>query len=527
MAINFIKNDPDATGAAVEQITPAPDRPAGSIGFRIDGLPTEQPYPKTSADFVAWQAREAALRALSIFEGICGPLPGWTGVASRKSLNLYANLGQDLNAYYDRDSVSFFEFQVGTRKVYSGASTDVVAHEVGHAILDALRPDLWSVSMLEAGAFHEGFGDCIALMTALADQQTRIDILQGDNTLSKANFVETTAEQLSHAIGKAISPNHNAAKPRHALSTFVWALPQTLPADGKPGVLINEIHSFGQLTSGCHYQLIREMFLAGPGGEAGLWNACQTATKLLVEGVKSAQIRPRFLESVGRSMVLADRAAGVDANGAGANEKHIKTAFDRHGISLSVTNFLAPRAALATAAAPSKAAARGRSRKAAAAAAELSAPVKKQLRSMFDIGSSARLEAKAFELGGSQGTEVTGYRAVDLSGLSPKLSNVKAMTPQVAIVGTVAATTAVLGSVDPGVAVSAEVRDFVAMLVRRKQIDYSGTAGKPSDEGKKPRGASGMVATEKRPTHTLKKRGSETVLERICFGCGCGFRRWR
>jgi Zn-dependent metalloprotease len=52
------------------------------------------------------------------------------------------------------------------RDVLLGASTDVVAHEVGHGLLDSARPDS-STSILEVGAFHEAFGDCIAMLTAL------------------------------------------------------------------------------------------------------------------------------------------------------------------------------------------------------------------------------------------------------------------------------------------------------------------------------------------------------------------------
>jgi 3-hydroxyacyl-CoA dehydrogenase len=37
---------------------------------------------------------------------------------------------------------------------FSGASTDVVSHEVGHGLLDSIRPELWDAPFLEAGAFH-------------------------------------------------------------------------------------------------------------------------------------------------------------------------------------------------------------------------------------------------------------------------------------------------------------------------------------------------------------------------------------
>lgn len=507
MPINFITNDPKAAGASVKTITPRPDRPATKMSFTVTSLPPPAIYATDTVNFVAWQAREGALRALITFEKIAGPLVGWTGKAAKKKLKLHPDLGEDLNAYYDQDSVSFFEYKIGRKIVYSGASTDVVAHEVGHAILDSLRPDLWNVNMMEVAAFHEGFGDCIAVMTALADRSTRIAVLKKNAKLSKGNFAEATAEQLSWAIGRVAGPNHNAAKPRRALNTFKWAFPSSLPMNGKPGVLINEIHSFGQLTSGCYYELIGEIFRAGRGGQARLWKACQKATQLLALAVKSAPVKPRFLEAVGRAMILADRQLGTGPDGAGKNEAHIRRAFDRHGITLGVAGFLAPRAALA-----------GRT---GARPAALSTPAKSTLRSILDAGANVRLETRPVALGRPDITEVTGYRAVDLSGLSERLRNVKAYTPQVAIVGRAAGATAVLGSVESGASVDEEVRDFVATLIQRKLIDFEPPSRK-SAKRRKPRKAAGFVASSKRPTHAVRRRGKEVVLERLRFGCLCG-----
>src|SRR5688572_32815892 len=90
-----------------------------------------------------------------MWEDLAGPLSGWAGVASKKKLQLLALAGNEINAYYDRRSLSFFAAAVGGRTFYSGASTDVVAHETGHAILDAIRPDLWDSMFFETAAVHE------------------------------------------------------------------------------------------------------------------------------------------------------------------------------------------------------------------------------------------------------------------------------------------------------------------------------------------------------------------------------------
>lgn len=516
MSINFVTNDPKAPGAAPVVVTPTPDRAAALSSFDVYQLPAENVYPTDTTEFVAWQAREAALRTLNVFEGIAGPLPGWRGETTRRRISLYPNLGEELNAYYDRSSVSFYQYTTGAGVMFSGASTDVVSHEVGHAILDALRPDLWGVQTLEVTAFHEGFGDCIAIMTALSDDATRKALLATDQDLSNGNFVETVMEQLAEGIA-TVDPNHNAAAPRKALNAFKWAFPQALPEKGGPGALINELHSFGQLTSGCFYELIREIFVANGGGQQGLWDACEIAMKLLVLGVAEAPMQPRFLETVGRTMLLADRDKHGLPGGKGQNEDFIRAAFDRHGITLSVSAFLAPRSAIA--AAPP----------AGAVDAKLTVKAKKELRSIMAPDEGAKLQTISFSLAGPNTSQVTSDHQVDLTGLSERLANVKCVAPQVAVVGPAGGATAVLGTVPSGATISNEVRSFVGTLVKHGLIDFGDkdakrAKGRKLAAAKAARGA-GAVSFGDSPTHALHKRGQSVFLERICFACGCVERR--
>ena len=539
MTINYLANDPAVAAIPAQSITPSPDRPTGRMTFTVTTLPSEKVYNVGTDEFVAWQAREAALRTLETFENFAGPLSGWTGRPTKLKLDLIPNEGVDLNAFYNRSSVSFFSFPLGGGKaVFSGASADVVAHEVGHAILDALRPALFDVDMFEVPAFHEGFGDCIAIMTALADQKIREPLLAASPKLDTPNFVEGTAEELSLAIGSAVGPNHNAAQPRRAMNAFRWTMPQSLPDDGKPGVLINEIHSFGQLTSGCYYQLIREIFLAGPGGDAGLLQACQVATRLLTRAAAEAPIRPRFLESVGRTMILADNNLFGGANGT-----HIRKAFEHHGIALSVTSFLAPRIALTPAnAKPSKTAAKG---------ATLSAQAKRLLYSVLEVAPTEKLARSDFTVAGPETAQMTAYRTVDLTGLSERLANVKSYNPYSALVGSSGGAPAILGAVDPAAVVSNEVRSYVATLIRRRQVDLTppgkataaarGGSAKKKPGGsvkkkmaaragrkrRKKRSGAGYLSEEGRATHVLRRSGQEVILERIGFACGCHAPRWR
>jgi Zn-dependent metalloprotease len=77
------------------------------------------------------------------------------------------DFGADLNAFYDREGLKFFHGAAAGRTVFSGESPDVVCHELGHAILDSLKPQLFDAASIEVAAFHESFGDMSALLSAL------------------------------------------------------------------------------------------------------------------------------------------------------------------------------------------------------------------------------------------------------------------------------------------------------------------------------------------------------------------------
>jgi hypothetical protein len=512
MAIAFIANDPLAGQPPISQITPSTARSSSQVRFQSDPLPPEDVYSEGTQKFVAWQSREAAFRTLDIFESICGKIPGWQGSSTKKTLRLIANAGQDLNAYYDRNSISFFEAAIGGKLVYSGASTDVVAHEAGHALLDALRPDFWNVSLMEVAAFHEGFGDCIAVMLALSDRKSRQALLASGASLRRANFIEATAEELSDAIGIAAGPNHNAASPRRANNSFTWTFPQSLPVDGPPGTLINEAHSLGQLASGVYYDLIAELYEALAPGEASLWAATQKATQLIVAAVSRAPVKPRFFQEWGRAMLAYDQS-----DLGGANQAVIKAAFSRHGFQVSAAGFLAPQMAL------SRRSSRRR------AAAPISNSVKANLRAALNLAAGVPLSVREVNFGDRRVTEVTGEQKVDLSGLAEWLSGVTTTVRRPALVGDVEGSVAMLGSVQGDLLYSSEVRDFVATLVRRGAIEPQ-RGGRGTAQERRPRretvARTGYAARKGVVTHHIVTKSRERRLERVGFACGCSLHRF-
>lgn len=208
MAINFVRNDPRAVQFVPMRTTaPRPNRPASKAGFDFFGASAQGRFQPGTPEFLFWQCREAALISVKVWEQLHASLTSWsTEAVNPRKLKLVQDGGDDLNAFYDREHLAFFHHTTGTRTTLSGASTDVVAHEAGHAFLDVLRPELFVSNVTEHGAFHEAFGDCIAILVALFDQKTRKALLGVSPNLGKANFVEATAEDLSNAVRLARGP---------------------------------------------------------------------------------------------------------------------------------------------------------------------------------------------------------------------------------------------------------------------------------------------------------------------------------
>jgi hypothetical protein len=498
MAINYIPNDPSAgsTAPAIRVQAKRPNRPASRATVSLSNTSREGTFAPGTPGFLFWQCREAALASLQAWEASAGNLTRWQG--NKRTLALRQDAGEDLNAYYDRRSFSFFHLAIQGTTYFSGASTDVVAHEVGHGLLDAIRPQLWDAAFLEAGAFHEAFGDCMAVLTALNDRATRTKLLAVTTTLRKKNFVEATAENLSDGI-RRLAPEHNAAEPRHAYNDFQYQIPETLPLDGGPGELINEVHSFGMLFSACFYDLIAAIFAAqSRRTEAAVLASAKTAGALLADAAKTAVITPRFFQSVGRAMILAD-----EQRHDGANRDAIRAAFEGHGVMFGANALLAPTTVL-SGAAPDL----GR-------AASLGASARRDLAGRLAVPSRTRLSVGVTEICGRRFARVEHTQRVPLGGIDRRLKGVSMPCRVPVIVGESGGRAAVMGELPELTATEREVQSFVESLLRNDQIEDATAAGRA-----RPRRRTGRRRIC-RETHRITSVGGARTLVRVRFHCRC------
>jgi hypothetical protein len=501
MTITFIPNDPLDQGLLEpRRKRPRPDPPSVRARFSYAAAIPEDHYARDTPEFLFWQCREAALAALETWALVAQPLLRWAN--DDNLLALGHDHGQGLNASYDRATLSFFRWTTGSKTTASGASTDAVAHEVGHALLDAIRPDLWGSAYTEVAAFHESFGDCLALLVGWCDAPTREALLRNGSALRQPNFLESLAEDIADGIRRELGAGHPNSLPRRALNTLQWEFPVNLPTMGSPSELTSEPHSFSRVFTGCFYDTVCNLFDAGSSRDsAGLQRAARTAGTLLIAAAKTAPEGMRFFQAVGRAMILAD----TEWN-SGANHQAIRDAFAAHNVLLGSSAMLAPTAALA-----GEAPRFTRDRRKATLATTTQRDLLKRIRGP----AKGTLSVVRLKIGGKTVAKAVHQRPVRLDALDKRLKKVVVLASESVLVSRSGTRAAVLGQLPEERATQEEATTFVRTLLKHRSI----TLTKPTAKRVKKRRTRPKAKPPMPATHKVQRKGKTKVLVRTQFNC--------
>ena len=304
----------DDPGSGVIVNRPVPELGKTPLAFAFPRAPAKAGvYPQGTAEFRYWTAAEA-LRRGADYWAKCIPLTNWE---VGPTLKVILDEGTDLNAYYDRAALNFFHGpapEAGT--VYSGESPDIVCHEMGHAVLDSFKPQLWSAGSQEVAAFHESFADISALLSAIQLPSLRADILTTTGgALYRSSRLSRLAEQLGAAI-RAQSPDAvDSDCLRNAVNSFTYQDPKTLPSSAPASQLSSEPHSFSRVFTGAFFEMLGAALTAKAADaqrptDLELVTVSDDLARILVEGIKAAPVVANWYAQVASSMVLA--AGGVD-----------------------------------------------------------------------------------------------------------------------------------------------------------------------------------------------------------------------
>ena len=305
--IHAWEDDPLSAGAApIERPVPALPKARTKLAFDV-AQPPAGVYDAGTPEFRWWTAADTLVRTLAFWTPL---LPKGTTWQRGAELTVRLDAGDKLNAFYNRQTLTFFHADIQGKVIFSGESPDVVAHECGHGILDAVRPQLWDAMSHEVAAFHESFGDMSAILTALQLPSVRTAVLaETGGVLYRSSRLSRLAEQLGWGI-RVRTPC--AAEPdclRNAVNCFFYQPPEQLPIMGPAAILSSEPHSYSRVFTAGFFLMLTGMAITlspTPDPDA-LQQASVDAGTMLIAAVRAAPIVPAYMSQVAAHLLAADK----------------------------------------------------------------------------------------------------------------------------------------------------------------------------------------------------------------------------
>jgi hypothetical protein len=354
ISVNGWEDDPEP---AVGVSQPAPDLSHRPLAFAFSGPnPPPDTYAQGTAEFRFWAAAAALRRGADFWAPLIDPVNNWQ---PGDTLTVILDAGEDLNAFYDRNALNFFHGpSANGGLVFSGESPDIACHEMGHAILDSIKPELFDLASQEGAAFHEGFADVSAILSALQLPSLRAAILRDTGGhLHRSSRLSRLAEQLGSAI-RAQSPDAvDADCLRNAVNSFTYQDPVELPHSAPASQVSSEPHSFSRILSGAIFEALAGILAASsrnPNAPSvdDLERVSVEMGRILVRAIVAAPVAPNFYAQVASQMVRISET--INANYPAV----LRGVFVRRGIlsldAASNLHALAALPALAAAAAPTQ-----------------------------------------------------------------------------------------------------------------------------------------------------------------------------
>ena len=183
-----------------------------------DGLAPSEGNPQFHQQMVY----AVAMTTIKTFERALGRRALWGPHYDTKSgefhevqrLRIYPHALRAENAYYSPDKVAllFGYFQAASRRgdttvpgtmVFSCLSSDVIAHEMSHALLDGLHRRFQEASNPDVPAFHEAFADIVAVFQHFTLKDlVKFEIARTRGNLQAANLLSGLAKQFGEGSGR-------------------------------------------------------------------------------------------------------------------------------------------------------------------------------------------------------------------------------------------------------------------------------------------------------------------------------------
>ena len=281
----------------------------------VEPRPAPSPYQPGTPEFRYWSVEEALARGINFWSPL---LPaGTTWSAATNPLQVALVFAVDLNAFYGRPfGLRFYRWPAQDPAVFSAESPDIVLHELGHGILDAVNRGFFDMQTLENAAFHESFGDMSAILSSLQLPTMRQKVTAETGDRLNAN---SRLSRLAERLGRALRQVNPAAAERDCLrnasNRFTYQRPESLPADGSASELTSEVHSFSRIFTGAFLDALAGMARRnGAISDANLLAVSRDMGQILVDAVRLVQDTPTSpwptwpYAEVAAAMIQSDQA---------------------------------------------------------------------------------------------------------------------------------------------------------------------------------------------------------------------------
>lgn len=306
--IEYTINDPTTPDLVKSVLPPVPPvKPLFVVkDYRGGG------FGHQSAEYQSANCFVTIANTLSHFTEMNGStIPNWPGTAV---LPVIPRAGSDLNAFYNRKSLQFFyarDPRIGT--IFTADSSDIVAHELGHAILDTFRPDFWSAMSLEVASFHESFADFVAMMhIMLYDEALTHAINETGGDMRKSNVISRLSEQFGVAIYKLTNGEAGRSSDclRNAVNSFNYVNPGSLPEDAPNDQLAAECHSFGRIFLGAFYDILvmiyEDVRATGADQIVALKQARDILSRYTIKAIQNVPLNSNLMIGMAKTLLWAD-----------------------------------------------------------------------------------------------------------------------------------------------------------------------------------------------------------------------------
>ncbi|MEM7195236.1 MAG: hypothetical protein AAF402_09815 [Pseudomonadota bacterium] len=229
-------------------------------------------------------------------------------------LKIYPHGGEDDNAYYMREYeclwFGYYKSQFDPKKnVYTCLCHDTVTHELGHAVLDGLKPLYSKTTSADCAGFHEYFGDALAMTSALTLNDVVVTVAgRAPKTISGRTLVSDIASEFGSTYPGSEQP-------------FLRSAANKLTMDDVRNSLSE--HARSEILTGAFYDLLQQLYQLelkrqkttfprkSPGqlSVAALFDAANATSRMMLRGIDYCPPAGLTYPEYARAVLRADEVA--------------------------------------------------------------------------------------------------------------------------------------------------------------------------------------------------------------------------